>query len=71
MIKTFCDKCENEIQKNELMGQVSYLEREFPLSSSTSTSTSTDDNIPPKLLKIKKTTKILCERCITKIRKHI
>ena len=60
MIKTFCDKCEKEIEKNELMGQITYLDRELSLS--------TDNNIPPK---VKQVTKILCERCITKLRKHL
>lgn len=56
----FCDKCEKEILINELAGEITWLDREFPLN--------TDNNIPPKLIAVKKE---LCERCITKLRKHL
>ena len=60
MIKQFCDKCEAEITKAELPGQVTYFERTFPL----------EEKIGGKP-NVQQTTKLLCERCITKLRKHL
>ena len=60
MTKQFCDKCVKEIENNELAGQITWLDREFPLS--------TDNNVPPQIKAVKKD---LCERCITKLRKHL
>ena len=58
MIKSFCDKCGTEINKEELIGQFSYIEKTFSLSNVTSPA-------------INKINVLLCEKCCNKIKKAV
>ena len=59
MTKIFCDKCEKEINPGELGGQFTYLERNFTLDDKDSKG------------QVKQTTKMLCEKCVNNLKKHL
>ena len=61
MIKSFCDKCGTEINKEELIGQFIYIEKTFSLSN--------DSNVTSPA--INKISVLLCEKCCNKIKKAV
>ena len=60
MTKNFCDVCEKELTKLELGGQLVYLEKVFSMT--------TEANPQPQVNQVNK---LLCEKCLEKIKKVI
>lgn len=61
MTKNFCDICQKELVKDELGGQLVYLEKVFSMRVN-------DTPQPPQ---IKQTLVLLCEKCVDKVKKAI
>lgn len=61
MTKNFCDVCNKELTKEEMGGQLVYLEKIFSMSV----------NEHPQPPQIKQTNVLLCEKCLDKVKKAI
>ena len=61
MTKNYCDVCEKELTKEELGGQLVYLEKTFSMKLG-------DNPQPPQ---IEQVNKLLCEKCLEKVKKAI
>jgi len=61
MTKNYCDVCEKELVKDELGGQLVYLEKVFSMTAETN----------PQPPQVKQVNKLLCEKCLEKVKKAI
>ena len=59
--KNFCDVCEKELTREEMGGQLVYLEKVFSMQIE-------DKPQPPQ---IRQTQVLLCEKCLEKVKKAI
>lgn len=61
MTKNYCDVCEKELTKEEMGGQLVYLEKVFSMQVG-------DNPQPPQVKQIQV---LLCEKCLAKVKKSI